>query len=149
VLADRGKQSDAIDINGEPPRRMLRRLQPGERRMAIERFNEDELMSKYVIHNGTVYMSGQVADDPSQDFEGQLTQILAKLDAQFAKIGIDRTHMLSVMVWIDDYRKWGRLNAIWTKWVPAGHKPARSCVEAKIAFPEYQVEIAVVAALKP
>src|SRR5690242_11535780 len=84
VLADRGQQSDAIDINGEPPRRMLRRNQPGERRMAIERFNEDELMSKYVIHNGTVYMSGQVADDPSQDFEGQLTQILAKLDAQFA-----------------------------------------------------------------
>jgi enamine deaminase RidA (YjgF/YER057c/UK114 family) len=46
--------------------------------MAIERFHENDKMSKYVIHNGTVYMSGQVADDPSQDFEGQLTQILAK-----------------------------------------------------------------------
>jgi enamine deaminase RidA (YjgF/YER057c/UK114 family) len=33
--------------------------------------------------------------------------------------------------------------------VPAGHKPVRSCVEAKLAFPEYQVEISVVAALKP
>ncbi len=64
------QQSDAIDINGEPPRRKLRRLQPGERRMAIERFNEDELMSKYVIHNGTVYMSGQVADDPYAGFRG-------------------------------------------------------------------------------
>ena len=116
--------------------------------MPIERFREDDLMSKYVIHNGTVYMSGQVADDPSQDFEGQLGQILSKLDAQFSEIGIDRTHMLSVMVWIDDYRKWGRLNEIWKKWAPQGHKPARSCVEAKIAFPEYQVEIAVVAALK-
>jgi enamine deaminase RidA (YjgF/YER057c/UK114 family) len=116
--------------------------------MAIERFHEDDLMSKYVIHNGTVYMSGQVADDPTQDFEGQLSQILAKLDAQFAEIGIDRTHMLSVMIWIDDYRKWPRLNVIWKKWVPQGQKPARSCVEAKIAFPEYQVEMAVVAALK-
>jgi enamine deaminase RidA (YjgF/YER057c/UK114 family) len=46
--------------------------------MVIERFHENDKMSKYVIHNGTVYMSGQVADDPSQDFEGQLTQILAK-----------------------------------------------------------------------
>ena len=73
--------------------------------MAIERFHEDDLMSKYVIHNGTVYMSGQVADDPTQDFEGQLSQILAKLDVQFGEIGIDRTHVLSVMVWIDDYRK--------------------------------------------
>jgi len=32
-------------------------------------FHENDKMSKYVIHNGTVYMSGQVADDPSQDFE--------------------------------------------------------------------------------
>ena len=117
--------------------------------MAIERFDENDKMSKYVIHNGIVYMSGQVCDDPAQDFEGQLNQILAKLDAQFAAIGIDRKHMLSAMVWIDDYRKWGRLNTIWTQWVPAGHKPVRSCVEAKLAFPEYQVEIAVVAALKP
>ena len=116
--------------------------------MAIERIDENDKMSKSVIHNGTVYMSGQVADDPSQDVEGQLTQILAKLDARFKEIGIDRTHMLSVMVWIDDYRKWGRLNTIWQKWVPAGHRRVRSCVEAKLAFPEYQVEIAVVAALK-
>ena len=117
--------------------------------MAIERFHEDDKMSKYVIHNGIVYFSGQVCDDPSQDFEGQLNQILAKLDAQFAEIGIDRKHMLSVMVWIDDYKKWPRLNAIWTKWVPAGHKPVRSCVESKLAFPEYQIEMSVVAALKP
>ena len=40
-----------------------------DERMAIERFHENDKMSKYVIHNGTVYMSGQVADDPSQDFE--------------------------------------------------------------------------------
>ncbi|MBX9844278.1 MAG: RidA family protein [Xanthobacteraceae bacterium] len=114
----------------------------------IARYQENDKMSKVVVHNGTIYMSGQVADDPSQDFEGQLTQILAKLDAQFAEFGIDRKHMLSAMVWIDDYKKWGRLNKIWTQWVPAGHKPVRSCVEAKLAFPEYQVEIAVIAAAK-
>ncbi len=33
--------------------------------MAIERFYENDKMSKHVIHNGTIYMSGQVADDPS------------------------------------------------------------------------------------
>ena len=30
----------------------------GERSMAIERFHEDDKMSKYVIHNGIVYFSG-------------------------------------------------------------------------------------------
>jgi len=115
--------------------------------MEIRRFHENVHMSKYVIHAGTVYMSGQVADDPTQDFEGQLRQILGKLDRQFAEIGIGRERMLSAMVWIDDYKKWGRLNAIWDAWVVPGHKPARSCVEARLAFPQYQVEIAVTAAL--
>jgi len=119
-----------------------------EPRMTIERLNENAHMSKIVIHDILVYMSGQVADDPTQDFDGQLRQILAKLDAQLEGIGLDRKHILSAMVWIDDYKKWPKLNEIWDQWVIAGHKPVRSCVEAKLAFPEYEVEIAVTAARK-
>jgi enamine deaminase RidA (YjgF/YER057c/UK114 family) len=116
--------------------------------MSIKRIPLNDKMSKFVIHNGTVYMSGTVCDDPTQDFEGQLNQILAKLERNFAELGIDKTCMLSAMVWIDDWKKWPRLNTIWTKWVPADHLPVRSCVESKLAFPEYQIEIAITAALK-
>lgn len=115
--------------------------------MAIERFSQNPHMSKYVTHGGVVYMSGQVADDPKQDFEGQLKQILEKLDRQLGELGLDRTRVLRATIWIDDYQKWGRLNEIWDEWALEGHKPARSCVEAKLAFPEYQVEIEVTAAL--
>lgn len=114
--------------------------------LKIQRFYENAHMSKVVVHGNTVYMSGQVADDPSADFQGQLKQILEKLDRQLSEIGIDRTHLLSAMIWIDDYKKWGQLNEIWDRWVPEGHKPARSCIEAKLAFPQYQVEVAVIAA---
>ncbi len=116
--------------------------------MSIERLQENAHMSKIVIHNQTVYMSGQVADDPKEDFAGQLRQILANIDTQLAGIGIGRKHLLSATVWIDDYKKWPLLNEIWDQWVPAGHKPVRSCVEAKLAFPEYEVEIAVIAAAR-
>ena len=115
--------------------------------MTIQRLLETEHMSKIVIANGMLYASGQMADDPSPDFEGQLTQLLHKIDAQLALAGIDRTHLVSATVWIDDHRKWDRLNAIWDRWVEPGHKPARSCVEAKLAFPEYQVEIAIIASM--
>ena len=114
--------------------------------MAIERFYENAHMSKVVIHDNIVYMSGQVADDPKQDFESQLHQILAKIDDQLAALNIDRKHLLSAMVWIDDFKNRGRLNAIWDEWVVPGHKPVRSCVESKLAFPEYIVEVAVTAA---
>jgi enamine deaminase RidA (YjgF/YER057c/UK114 family) len=38
------------------------------------------------------------------------------------------------------------LNAVWETWVPAGHCPARATVEAKLASPEYKVEIQIIAA---
>jgi enamine deaminase RidA (YjgF/YER057c/UK114 family) len=117
--------------------------------VSIQRFVETEHMSKFVIANNTLFASGQTADDASDDFEGQVAQILRKIDGQLELAGIDRTHLVSATVWIDDYRKWSRFNAVWDRWVPQGHKPARSCVEAKLAFPECQVEIAIIASMTP
>jgi len=39
------------------------------------------------------------------------------------------------------------MNAAWEAWVPAGHTPARATVEAKLAKPEWKVEIVVTAAV--
>ena len=38
------------------------------------------------------------------------------------------------------------MNAAWDGWVSAGNTPARATVEAKLAAPQYNVEIMVVAA---
>jgi enamine deaminase RidA (YjgF/YER057c/UK114 family) len=38
------------------------------------------------------------------------------------------------------------MNSVWDAWVPQGHLPARATVEAKLATPDYKVEIQVVAA---
>ena len=38
------------------------------------------------------------------------------------------------------------MNKIWDAWVVPGHTPARACVEAKLASPQWKVEIAVIAA---
>jgi enamine deaminase RidA (YjgF/YER057c/UK114 family) len=38
------------------------------------------------------------------------------------------------------------MNTVWDAWVPGGHAPARATVEAKLATPDYNVEIMVVAA---
>ena len=39
------------------------------------------------------------------------------------------------------------MNAVWDAWVSPGNTPARACVEAKLASPDFTVEIAVIAAL--
>jgi enamine deaminase RidA (YjgF/YER057c/UK114 family) len=37
------------------------------------------------------------------------------------------------------------MNKVWDGWVSAGNTPARATVEAKLASPQYNVEIMVVA----
>jgi enamine deaminase RidA (YjgF/YER057c/UK114 family) len=38
------------------------------------------------------------------------------------------------------------MNAVWDAWLSPGNAPARATVEAKLAAPDYKVEIMVVAA---
>ena len=38
------------------------------------------------------------------------------------------------------------MNAVWEQWVVPGQTPARATVEAKLAAPEYRVEIQEIAA---
>lgn len=38
------------------------------------------------------------------------------------------------------------MNEVWDAWVALGATPARACVEARLAAPQFTVEIAIVAA---
>lgn len=103
-------------------------------------------MSQAVIHGDTVYVAGQVADDPSADVAGQTRQVLAKIDSLLAEAGTDKSKLLSANVWLSDISTFDQMNATWDEWVTPGSPPARATVESKLAGPQYKVEIMVVAA---
>ncbi|QSN64307.1 MULTISPECIES: RidA family protein [unclassified Caballeronia] len=115
--------------------------------MQMQRFESGKRMSQAVVHNGFGFLAGQVADDTSADVKGQTTQILAKIDRLLAQIGSDKTRILSANIWLADYNTFAQMNEIWDAWVPEGNAPARACVESKLAFPQYTVEIAVIVAV--
>lgn len=114
----------------------------------IVRLHVGPRMSDAVIHNGVVYLAGQVADDPSQGVGGQTAQILATIDRLLAEAGSDKTRILSAQIFLSDIATFGEMSKVWDAWVPQGHTPARATVEAKLATPAYKVEIKVVAAAK-
>jgi enamine deaminase RidA (YjgF/YER057c/UK114 family) len=103
-------------------------------------------MSQAVIHGNAVYLAGQVADDPRADVPGQTRQILAAIDGLLAEAGTDKTNILSATIFLADIGTFAQMNSVWDTWVPAGHTPARATVEAKLAAPQYKVEIQVIAA---
>ncbi|WP_261842126.1 RidA family protein [Aliamphritea ceti] len=116
--------------------------------MTIERLETQQRMSRIVKHNGTVYLCGQVAADASADIKEQTQTMLDKVDVLLEQAGSDRENMLSATIYVRDMKDFAAMNEVWDAWVPAGHAPARACVEARMARPELLVEISVVAAEK-
>ena len=115
--------------------------------MAIERHDIGPRMSKAVVHGNTVYLAGIVADNPKgKSVTEQAKDIVGQIDALLAKAGSDKTKLLSANIWITDMANFAEMNAVWDAWVSPGHTPARATVEAKLATPDYKVEIMVVAA---
>ena len=113
--------------------------------MAITRHNVGPRMSQAVVHGNTVYLAGQVAaDEPT--VKGQTQAILRKIDGLLAAAGSSKSKLLSATIYLADMASYDEMNAVWDAWVAPGNTPARATVEAKLAAPDYKVEIMVVAA---
>lgn len=113
----------------------------------IQRIETGPRMSQAVVHGNTVYLAGQVADDASADVTDQTRQVLASIDRLLAVAGSDKTRILSATIYLADIGTFAQMNFAWDAWVPNGHTPARATVEAKLAAPQYKVEIQVIAAV--
>lgn len=114
--------------------------------MSIRRIDVGPRMSGVVIHGNTAYLAGQVGESGTSVAQ-QTKDILATIDGLLAKAGTDKTKILQAIIWLDDMSTFAEMNAEWDKWVPQGNTPARATGEAKLAAPEYKVEIIVTAAI--
>lgn len=115
--------------------------------MTIERNHTNQRMSQCVVHGDTVYLAGQVAQGADGlSTADQTAKILEQIDTLLAEVGSDKTKLLSATIWLVDMADFQAVNGEWDAWVPAGHAPARACVESKLAAPQYTVEIGIIAA---
>lgn len=116
--------------------------------MTIQRLQTNKRMSQIVIHNGTVYLAGQVGEDMAAGIEQQTRETLASIERLLVEAGTDKTRILSVTIYLKDVdADFAGMNRVWDQWLPEGVAPARATVEAKLCEPEILVELSVVAAL--
>ena len=116
---------------------------------AITRIETTERMSKIVIHQETIYLCGQVADNGDAAIGPQTENILDKVEKLLEQAGSGKKYMLSATVYLRDMKDFAGMNAVWDRRIPKGHAPARACVEARMARPDLLVEVSVIAARKP
>ena len=113
----------------------------------IQRFDVGARMSEMAVHNGTIYLAGQIADDASGDITSQTAQVLAAIDALLARAGSDRGRILRAEIFLADLADFAAMNAVWEAWVIPGQTPPRATVQAALARPEWKIEIVVTAAV--
>lgn len=116
--------------------------------MSITRIDIKPRMSGIVVHNDTIYLSGQIAKDDSKDIKEQTITTLEKVEELLTKADSDKNHILSVTIYVRDMKDFSAMNEVWDAWVPVDHQPVRACVEARMARPEILVEMSVIATKK-
>jgi enamine deaminase RidA (YjgF/YER057c/UK114 family) len=111
----------------------------------IEKFDVDSRFADSIKYGGLVFISGQVGEGST--IEEQTKSALSYVDAALEKAGTDKSRVLEVTIWLQDMDKdYDSMNAVYDQWFPAGSPPTRACVQAKLAKPEWKVEIRVIAA---
>ena len=115
--------------------------------MSITRLKPGPRMTQAVVHGDTIYICGQVADDPSsKTVKEQTVDVLRKIDELLALAGSDKSKLLSAQIWVANMGTFSDMNEAWDAWVDPDNTPARACVESKMATPAFLVEIMATAA---
>jgi enamine deaminase RidA (YjgF/YER057c/UK114 family) len=112
----------------------------------IKRLHAGARYSEASIHAGTVYLAGQVAVGGGTTIEAQTAEVLASIDRLLAEAGSGKGRILMAQIYLADMADYAGLNSVWDQWVGTS-APSRATVEARLARPEWKVEIVVTAAI--
>ncbi len=113
--------------------------------MQIQRHGTTRRYSDSVVHNGTVYLV-EVPANPEGDIAEQTRNVLSSVERLLAQAGSARDRLLMVTIYLADMADYDVMNAIWDDWIPAGCAPTRACVQARLANPDWRLELVVTAA---
>ena len=104
--------------------------------------------SEVVIHNNTAYFAGQVPEKTvKQNAYEQTKEVLSLIDKLLAEIGSEKSKILTTQIFLADMADYAQLNQAWDEWVDSQNPPSRATVEAKLADPDWKVEIVIIAAV--
>ncbi len=106
--------------------------------------------SQATVHNGFVFVAGQLAIDPARPgfvaptIEEQTERTLANVAAILEAAGSGLDRVLQMTIYISDIALWGEVNAVYAR-IMGAHKPARAIVPTKELHHGFLIEIQAVA----
>jgi 2-iminobutanoate/2-iminopropanoate deaminase len=124
--------------------------------MTIERINTPNApkpvghYSQGVVHNGLVFVSGQLSVDPKTgekklgSIEEQTEQALSNVHEILKAAGSDWSKVLKMTIYVSDINYWEAVNKVYIR-VLGEHKPARAVIPSGPLHYGFLIEIEAVA----
>lgn len=109
----------------------------------ITRYESNGRLSKALVANGFVFLSGITAKDRTGGVAEQTTDILAQIDEYLAMAGTNKSKLVVGNIWLKDVTTFAEMNSAWEAWVDPTATPARATVESRLAHDSILVEIQV------
>jgi 2-iminobutanoate/2-iminopropanoate deaminase len=109
--------------------------------------------SQAVVHQGLVFISGQLPKDPKtgeviQGSIGDQTRVVLKnLEAVLKAAGSDIDHLLKVSIYVSNISLWSQVNTLYKEFM-GEHRPARIVVPSRDLHHGALIEVEAVAAVK-
>jgi 2-iminobutanoate/2-iminopropanoate deaminase len=106
-----------------------------------------------ILHNGTLYISGQIAINPAtgeivnDTIEKETDQVMRNLGEILKKAGLDYENVLKCSVFVSDMHDYSRINGIYAAYFNEETAPARELVEVGNLPKFVNVEISAIAAV--
>jgi 2-iminobutanoate/2-iminopropanoate deaminase len=106
------------------------------------------------LHNGTLYMSGQIALHPEtgelvlENIEEETHRVMQNIQGILEAAGLTFEDVLKCSVFVSDMNMFTRINAIYGKYFNEATAPARELVQVANLPRFVNVEISVIAAAK-
>ncbi|MDZ4673013.1 MAG: Rid family detoxifying hydrolase [Gemmatimonadota bacterium] len=107
--------------------------------------------SQAVVHNGLVYLSGQLPIDLATgrrctgSIEEQTEQVLQNVRLVLEAAGSSLDRLLKVTVYVADVEYWSAVNAVYAR-VLGDHRPARAVVPTGPLHHGFLIEVEAIAA---
>lgn len=105
-----------------------------------------------IIHNDTLYASGQIALDPAtgdlitDTIEKETHRVMKNIEALLAEADLTFADVLKCSIFVSDIGNYGRINAVYAEYFDEETAPARELVQVAALPKGVNVEISVIAA---
>jgi len=109
--------------------------------------------SQAIVHQGTLYVSGQIAIEPAsgelmtRTIEEETHQVMKNLQAVLKAAGITFEEVIKCSVFVSDMNNYGRINAVYGEYFNEATAPARELVEVANLPKFVNIEILLIAAI--